>query len=73
MKEVVDVLKPQITEESAISAVAELEGLATMDIITAPLQIESQQPQQTQQPQLLQPQLMPQPQLPPQLQQTCAP
>ncbi|KAL5815494.1 hypothetical protein ACOSQ4_026135 [Xanthoceras sorbifolium] len=47
VKQVVDVLKPQLTGESQISAVAaiqELEGLATMDI-TAPLREEAQQQQ----------------------------
>ncbi|KAK2664499.1 hypothetical protein Ddye_003073 [Dipteronia dyeriana] len=46
VKQVVDVLKPQLTGESQISAVAaiqELEGLATMDI-TAPLREDAPQP-----------------------------
>ncbi|KAK4844709.1 hypothetical protein QYF36_023501 [Acer negundo] len=48
VKQVVDVLKPQLTGESQISAVAaiqELEGLATMDI-TAPLREDAPQPPQ---------------------------
>ena len=80
MKEAVGVLKPQITNESAISAVAaiqELEGLATMDV-SGPLLIESQQPpqlpQQLPQPQqALMPQQLPQPLLPQQLPQAQLP
>jgi hypothetical protein len=52
VKEVVGVLKPQVTNDSArsiVAAIEELEGLASMDIITAPLQVETQQLQQPQQ------------------------
>ncbi|KAK7844342.1 hmg-y-related protein a [Quercus suber] len=81
VKEAVGVLKPQITNESAISAVAaiqELEGLATMDI-SGPLLIESQQPppqlpqQLPQHQQALLPQQLPQPHLPQQLPQAQLP
>ncbi|KAF5730316.1 histone H1.2-like [Tripterygium wilfordii] len=52
VKQAVGVLKPQLTNESAISAVAaiqELEGLASMDISTIPLreEVQAQQVAQT--------------------------
>ncbi|KAG6625377.1 histone H1-like [Carya illinoinensis] len=74
VSEAVAVLKHQITNESAVVAIQELEGLAAMDIISAPLQVETQQPEQLPPPQqlqqLLHPPELPQPQLPqPQLPQ----